>query len=138
MTDVGFANVSGSDDGLPDAEKQRHTQTIECDIFDMFVFISFGDKSIFYTDWDFGDDESPQWYYTIGRITRITVAKVQSGTECLESCLAGQDLVNCWLNMNHQCAQVAKKDNAILACISKCGQQDHGHGCPCGTGEAIL
>ncbi|RMC12972.1 hypothetical protein DUI87_10501 [Hirundo rustica rustica] len=58
------------------------------------------------------------------------VAMLQSGTECLESCLAGRDLgvmVSCWLNMSLQCAQVAKKDNVILARISKCGQRDHGH-----------
>lgn len=29
MTDVGVANVSGSDDGLPDAEKQELSQTME-------------------------------------------------------------------------------------------------------------
>jgi len=42
------------------------------------------------------------------------------GEEWLESCPAERELgvlVNSQLNMIHQCTQVAKKANAVLACI---------------------
>ncbi|KAK4831980.1 hypothetical protein QYF61_020363 [Mycteria americana] len=42
------------------------------------------------------------------------------GEEWLESCLVEKDLgmlVNTWLSMSQQCAQVAKKANSMLACI---------------------
>ncbi|KAK4819648.1 hypothetical protein QYF61_008919 [Mycteria americana] len=61
-------------------------------------------------------DRLDQW--AEGNCMRFNKAKL--GEEWLESCLVGKDLgllVNRWLNMSWQCAQVAKKASSILACM---------------------
>ena len=72
------------------------------------------------------------WVLHLGHNNRMQCYRF--GEEWLESCLAKKDLVvlvDSWLNLSRQCAQVAKAANSILACIQKqCGRQDKGSDCP--------
>ncbi|GAB0184950.1 hypothetical protein GRJ2_000960300 [Grus japonensis] len=66
------------------------------------------------------EDNSVRFHKTKCWVLHLGHNNPMLGEQWLESCLAEKDmgvLVNSWLNMSQQCAQVAKAANSTLACV---------------------